>query len=192
MFTRILENSTKSVLAVVAVCTLLVFAFILTGCSATPVAEDTDPEASQAAAPDTVTPAVEEEPEDDGILAFGETVTWDNNVSLSVSAPAPYTPTEYAAGAVEGQQVVIFELVLTNNSGEVYEPAVYGTASSGGVEAAGVFDYDQGVTLPPTTAILAGQTIKWQQAYSVADPANITLQISAGFEYDDAIFTNVQ
>jgi len=186
---RILLNNTRPVFVVLAVMLALVFAFIFTGCAVTPQADAADPEASQAASPveDTVTPPA---PEDNGVNAFGETVTWDNNVSLSVSVPAPYTPSEYAAGAVEGHSTVAFEFVLTNNSDENYEPLVYGTATSGGVEAPGVFDTAEGYSFPPTTVLLPGQTLKWKQAYSVLDAANITMQISAGFEYDDAIFTN--
>jgi len=191
MFARILETRSKSVLVAVALMLALVFAFIFTGCSFTGQAEAADPEASQAAEPvseDTVAPPA---PEEDGVHAFGETVTWDDNVSLSVSTPAPYTASEYAAGAVEGHQTIAVEFVLTNGSAENFEPAVYGTATSGGVEAPGVFDYDNGMTLAPTTALLPGQTIKWTQAFSVLDPADITLQISAGFIHDDAIFTTV-
>jgi len=185
---RILLHHTRPVLLTVAVLLALVFVYVFTGCAATPQAEAADPEASQAAAPDTVSPP---EPTND-VHAFGETVTWDNNVSLSVSVPAPYTPSDYAAGAVEGHSTVLFEFVLSNNSDENYEPLVYGTATSGGVEAPGVFDTAEGIGFPPTTVLLPGQTIKWLQAYSVLDAANITMQVSAGFTYDDAIFTNTQ
>jgi len=193
MLTKILSHRSTAFTPMLILAVLFMLAFLLSGCAVTPKAEAVDPQASQAAAPapapDTLEPPAEE---DNGVLAFGETVTWDNNVSLSVSVPAPYTPTEYAAGTVEGQSVVAFEFVLTNNSGENYEPFVYGTATSGGVEAPGVFDTSNGMSLPPTTVLLDGQTIKWTQAFSVADPANITMQVSAGFEYDDAIYTNAQ
>lgn len=189
MFTKLITHSSKAVLTVVAVCTLMVMAFILTGCSATPQADAVDAEASQAAAPDTVAPPA---PEDDGINAFGETVTWDDNVSISVSAPAPFTPSEYAAGSVEGHTSLLFEFVLTNNSDENFEPLVWNTATSGGVEAPGIFDTAAGISFPPTTVLLPGQTIKWNQAYSVLDPANITMQVSAGILHDDAIYTNAQ
>jgi hypothetical protein len=190
MFTKLITNSTKAVLTVVAVCTLMVMAFILTGCAVTPEADAADPEASQAATPvDTVAPPA---PEDDGVNAFGETFTWDDNVSISVSAPAPYTPGEYAAGLVDGHSAVLFEFVLTNNSDENFEPLVWNSATSGGVEAPGVFDSAAGISFPPTTVLLPGQTIKWNQAYSVLDPANITMQVAAGILHDDAIYTNAQ
>lgn len=166
-----------------------IIAFIMTGCSV-PVAETADPKASQAAAPAEV-----DEPVDtlevDGLYGFGETVTWENNVSLSVSTPVEYQPSELAAGMVDGQTTVLFEMVLTNNSDENFDPIMlYYTASSGGVEASGVFDVSNGIDFQPSTVVLPGQSIKWQAAYSVADINNITLQTSIGFEYDDAIFTN--
>lgn len=188
MITRLLNRSTKLVLAIVAVAVVAVLAFILTGCAVTPQAKASDPEASQAATPeDTVAPPA---PEDDGVNAFGETFTWADNVSISISAPAPYTPTEYAAGTVDGQETVVFEYVLTNNSDKNLEPLIWATASSGGVEASGVFDVEAGLDFAPTTVLLPTQTIKWKQAYSVADVANITMQVNVGFDYDDAIFTN--
>lgn len=186
MFAQLVAGRRIAYVPLLLLALLFVVSFLLMGCSVVPKAEAADPKASQAATPET--PA--EEPEDDGVSAFGETVTWDSGVSLSVSAPAPYTPTEYAAGAIEGHQTVVFEFVLTNGSDETYDPMVYGTASSGGVDAPGVFDTSANIGFAPTTAVLVGQTIKWQQAYSVLDPANITMEITAGVLFDDAIFTN--
>lgn len=178
----------KAVLTTFVLFFLVIIAISVAGCS-TPAAPAADPKASSAAAP-VEEPTEEPAPEDDGIRAFGETVTWANNVSISVSEPADYTPTEMAAGVVEGQKTVVFELVLTNNSDEKYDPLVYNTAVSGGEAASGVFDTSEGVGFPPNTTLLPGKTIKWLEAYSVADAADIQLEVSAGFEYDSIIFTN--
>lgn len=174
--------------------TLAVIGFILfvalvamVGCTAAaPVA---NPAASQAAAPVVESPAAEE-PMDSGVLVFGETASWDDAISISVSEPVAFKPTEYAAGLEEGQTAVMFEIVLTNNSSEKYEPLIYNTASSAGEEASGVFDVEAGIDFPPTTAVLPGKTIKWKEAYSVADAADITLEVSPGFTYDSVIFTS--
>lgn len=182
----------KMVLTTLVIFALVVIAIMVAGCS-TPAAPSADPKASQAAAPAPVEETEEPEVVVSGNYSFGDVVTFEDNLSLSVSAPAPYTPSEYAAGVVEGQQVLLFEFVLTNNTGENFDPTlVYATASSGGVEAGSVFDTGEGIDFNPTTAILPGQTVKWKQAWSVADPAAITMEISVGFEYDDIIFTNIQ
>lgn len=172
---------------------LFILALVFVGCSSIDAAPAADPKASQAApvteAPATEEPA-EEAPADNLPLVFGETATWDNNVSISVSEPVAFQPTEYAAGMVEGHTSVVFEFVLTNNSGENYEPLIYNTATSGGVDAPGIFDVEKGIDFAPTTVVLPGKTIKWKEAYSVADASDITLEVSAGFEYASAIYTN--
>lgn len=176
--------------------TLAVIGFILfvalvamAGC--TPKVSTPDPAASQAAPP-----VVSEEPEpaaeapvDNLPLLFGETATWLNDVSISVSQPTAFDPTDMAAGMVDGNTSVAIEFVLTNNSTENYEPMVYNSASSAGVEAPGIFDVEKNIGLPPTTTVLPGKTIKWTEAYSVADAADITLEVSVGFEYDSVIYT---
>lgn len=168
---------------------LIVIALFAVGCS-TPAVSTPDPEASAASTPAEEEPAPE--PEDDGILAFGETVTFADGLSISVSTPAPFTPSETAAGLIDGQQGIVLEFVLTNNTEKPYEPMIFNTASSGGVEATMIADSEQGILFPPSTTVLPGQTVKWNEAYSVADPASITLEVSAGFEYDSAIYTNVK
>ena len=183
------HSDLKKIAVVLFVLALVVIALFATGCS-TPATPTPDPEASAAAAPAEEEPAPE--PEDDGTFAFGETVTYADNLSISVSAPSAYTPSDTAAGMVAGQSYVVFEVVVTNNTGATYEPMVFNTASSAGQEASMISDVAQSVGFGPTTAVLDGQTIKWHEAYSVADPASITLQVSAGFEYDDAIFTTIQ
>lgn len=168
--------------------------FLMSGCTA--VAPSPAPEASVAAQPSDepeVVAEVEEEPAFDGTIPFGEVATYDDEVSVSVSVPGEYVPSEYAAGMVEGQPVLAFEFVITNGSNEPFDPTtVFATMSSGGVEASGVFDTENSVGFPPSTSVLPGQTIKWVQAWSVTDPANLTMDISVGFTYDNIIYTNIQ
>lgn len=176
---------------------LLAATLAFTGCI--PMSKAASPDKPKPSPSFAEEPAVEEEPEpevvvDSGVLAFGEAMTWDDNVSLSVSTPAPFTPTEWAAGADQAHHIA-FTLVLTNESSEVLEPIVYSRVSSGGAEASQVFDIDNPVgdlTGGPTTAILPGQTVTWVEGYSVADPEVITFQVSPSFEYVDAIFTNIK
>ena len=181
------HSDLKKIGIVLFILVLIVVALFATGCS-TPAASAPDPKASAAAAP-------EQEPvaEDDGTYAFGETVTYEDGVSVSVSEPADYTPGELSAGAVAGQPTLAFKFVVTNNSEEPFDPSlVLATVASGGTEAAGVFDTENEVGFPPMTKVLPGQTIEWVQAWSVADAASLTLELNVGFTHDAAIFTNVQ
>lgn len=183
----------KKIIAAVA----LVTALALTGCGAQTLSNDSG---AAKPAPSLAEPKAAPTPEpkpkaDDSIVAFGEARTYENGVSISVSVPAPFTAGPYAAGVVAGQPQVVFTLVLTNNSTEILDPMVYSRVSAGGAEASVIFDSGNPVGEiggGPMTAILPGQTVQWLEAYSVADPASITFQVSPSFEYVDAIFTNIQ
>lgn len=162
-----------------------VLAIILAGCLHLPTANVSNTDPSHAAAPSS-DPA----PADEN-AAFGDAITYSDGVSISVSAPAEFTPSQYAAGADQAHNVV-FNITITNGSDTNLEPAVYTRVSSGGVEANSVFDTDKGLVGGPTTVVLPGKTVTWKEGYSIADPADIVLQIAPSFDYDDSIFTNVE
>jgi hypothetical protein len=178
----------KKSIAVLAAASVLILALV--GCSPVSQAEAPAPEASIAQPPVTEEPKPTPPPKLD-LLAFGEAMTWDDGMSLSVSAVEPYQAGEWAAGVVEGQPQVQFRIVVTNGTQAVYEPTVYGQMISGGQGASQIFDSGNGLVGAPMGAVLPGQTIEWIEAYSVADPASLTFQVSPGYEYEDAIFTNV-
>lgn len=181
-----------------AVSAALAALLLLSGCSVAATGGDS-PKAPPAAEP-SFAPEPTQEPEpapepNDMILAFGEAMTWEDGVSLSVSQPAPFTAGEYAAGVVPGQAQIVFTIVITNGSPAALDPMAYASVSSGGAEASAIFDSGNPageIGMGPTTTILPGQTVQWLEAYSVADPNAITFQVSPSFEYEDAIFTNIQ
>ncbi|WP_282828771.1 hypothetical protein [Gulosibacter sediminis] len=124
-------------------------------------------------------------------------VTYDDGVSISMSQPSEFTPTnlDYMPRA-EGDTSVVFKVVLTNNSSEVLEPIVFPEASSGGKPAIMVADVGNpdypNLGMAPTMSILPGQTIEFYTAFNVADPSNITLEVSpTSFKYENAIFTSI-
>jgi hypothetical protein len=87
-----------------------------------------------------------------------------------------------------------FTLTITNDSSENVQPVVFSRLASGDTEATRIFDIGaEGgqVGIPPTTAILPGESITWREAWSVADPDSLTMQTAPSFQYEDAIFTNV-
>lgn len=163
--------------------TAVIVLLALTGCFRLPTYNpDTAP--SLAEQPDP--PAVQEN------AAFGTAVTYVDEVSISVSEPAEFTPTEYAAGNDQAYQVV-FSITITNGSDANLDPATYSRVSSGGVEASQIFDFDNSVgdlSYGPSTVILPGGTITWLEAYSITDLQSIIFQIAPSYDYDDAIFTN--
>ncbi|WP_448811210.1 DUF2510 domain-containing protein [Agromyces bauzanensis] len=131
-----------------------------------------------------------------GNLAFGETMTWDDGVALTVSAPEPYTPSEFAVGATQANHIV-FTLTITNNSSEDLQPLPLPTLSAGDQEVSQVIDLggdllDPGddVGIPPTATVEPGGSVSWRVAWSVDDPSALTLQVAPNFAYPSATFTN--
>lgn len=123
---------------------------------------------------------------------FGETYTYEDGVTITVSAPAAYTPTEYAAGADQANNVT-FTFTITNGSKENLDAFTYPQITSGGVEASMIFDNNDAVSgSAPSSTVLPGQSLTWTSAYSVADLNKLQVEVSpASFAYDDAIFTNI-
>ena len=132
-----------------------------------------------------------------GNLAFGDTMTWDDGVALTVSAPEPYTPSPFAVGSTLADNVV-FTMTITNNSTENLQPVPFPTLTSADQEASQIFDVGEDlegngddVGIPPTAIVPPGGTVSWRVAWSVADPASLTMQASPSFAYANATFTNV-
>lgn len=172
-----------------ALLTISVLCLLFAGCSTTTTAV-ADPKASSATQPESQTPP----PVNNFLKQFGDTITWSNGVSVSVSTPADFVPNEESVGSVPGRTNLAFEIVLTNGSNEPLDPFVYTTASSGGMEASFISDLANpigSVGFFPSTTLLPDQSTKWFVAYSVADPADITLEVDLGFDYDSGLFTNI-
>lgn len=182
-----------------AIVLVLSLAVLLSGCFPSMSGGKSDKEVPQPAAAQveaTAEPAVVETtaaPVNDRLIKFGEVYEWENGVLMSASAPAEYIPTEYAAGPVEGQPAIYVTLTLTNGSSEPLEPTPYPQVLSGMAQASPIFDVGgslgDSMTIP-TMTLQPGQTIQWNAAYSIKDPADITLEVSPGFEYNNISFTN--
>ena len=132
-----------------------------------------------------------------GNLAFGDTMTWDDGVALTVSAPEAYTPSAFAVGSTLASNVV-FTMTITNNSNENLQPVPFPTLTSGDQEASQIFDVGEDlegngddVGIPPTAIVPPGGSVSWRVAWSVADPASLTMEASPSFAYANATFTNV-
>jgi hypothetical protein len=156
--------------------------------------DDAVPDVPVFPAPD---PAQPEEPAApaSGDLRFGETMTWDDGVALTVSVPEPYTPSDFAVGATQANSVV-FTLTLTNNSTADLQPLPLPTLSSGDQEVSQVFDVGSDVFgpgddvgFPPTATIEPGGSVSWRVAWSLDDPSSLTMEAAPNLLYPSATFT---
>lgn len=122
------------------------------------------------------------------LKGFGDVITYENGVSIKVTAPVPYTPSVSAAGSVAGLQVVSFTVTVTNGTKAILDQSGYPDATSGGQKATSITDIGNHVGDTPMGPLLAGQSITWTEAFGVADPANVTFSYSPGIQYKTAIF----
>jgi hypothetical protein len=166
----------------------------LAGCVPVSSVSERDDPAPAASAEDTIAPPSfapepEADPEPVGNLAFGDAATYEDGLSISVSAPAALTPSEWALTGAQPHNVQ-FTVTVTNGTTANFDGYVFITATSGGAAAEEVYDSENGLGGSPSGVILPGQTITFPVGFNVADPASIVLSVTPGFDYDAAIFTN--
>lgn len=175
--------------------TLSLAAVALAGCSAPATGISGEPapsmsdvqasteatEAAAAAAPAAAADTLNTNPK------FGETVTFEG-LSLGVTAAEPFTPGQYAFGADQASNVK-FTVTLTNTGDKGYDPSLtYITAASGQQEASQIFD--ESLPGSPSTTILPGQSVSYQVGFSVADPAQIVMDVTGGFSFEKVTYTS--
>lgn len=170
---------------------------LVAGCSSTPSTGTTGEKApsmddvkasSSAAATET---AAEDTAADSGVYKFGETAKFEG-LTIGVSAPSPYTPSETAfIGDTKTPNNVKMTVTITNTGSEAYDPILTSsTVSSGGQEALAVTDSEKNVGIPPTTKVLPGKSVSYDVAFNVADPNDLQLDVTGGFAYDTVTFTS--
>lgn len=179
-------------------------ALALSGCASPVSTSDADSAATSAPSavsePPAETPAEspaeeasgEEEVTDGEPLAFGKTVTFEDGLEMTITAPKKFTPSEYAySGDAEGTPV-IFQVTLKNGTSKTFDPALfYATVGSGEAEAEQIFDSGKGLEGSPTTKLLKDKTVKFKIGFMVLNAKDITMEANpSSFEYTNVIYTN--
>jgi hypothetical protein len=150
-----------------------------------------------AAADDAVADDAAADPAGDAAAAAGSTIGFDqpflyeDGLEVTVGAPQPYEPSEWAAGTEGGTSYVVMTVTIVNGSAENFDPAIfYVTASSAGTEATQIYDTD-GLGSTPSTAVLPGGSVSFPIAFALNDPAQIVLEVEPSmFTYESFIVTN--
>ena len=123
---------------------------------------------------------------------FGQTYTFEDGLAVTVSAPRPYTPSEYAYVDENASAFLAFDVTIVNGTSANYEPSIFSTTlQSGNAEAQEVFDSANNLTGSPSTPILPGRESAFTIAYGVTNPTDLVMQVSPGFgfDYEPALFT---
>lgn len=111
---------------------------------------------------------------------FGTPYIFTDDVEIVVSTPVEYTPGEFV-DYPEGTTPVVFTFSLTNNSTSEITPDPYVEISSGDAFGENIFDAGNetygDIGTRPYEPIAIGETVTWTEAFAVADPANIKMEV---------------
>ena len=164
--------------------------FTMAACSSSNNGEVVKNDSTTATTQET-TPAAEATTEAATNPVFGDSYVWDDGLKVTISAPSEVTPTEYAAGTVEGWTNLGWTITIENGTSENYDPTmILVKVAAGGQEGSEIFDTDWQGT--PTSTILPGNSVTWVAAYAVADPATVQLSVEdvIALDKNEVIFTN--
>lgn len=170
----------RSIVAILASVLILVG-----GCTGGEVASD-PPQGSNASTEDV--PA-EEEPVEDP--KFGNAFTYDDDLSVQISEPETFKPSQFAALVEKWPDYVKFDVTIVNGTKKKFDTSmIYFTVQSKDKEAEEVFDADKGFNGAPTTTLLPGRQAKYKVGFGVLDANDLVMDFTTGdFEHEDLTFT---
>lgn len=125
------------------------------------------------------------------IATWGEAFEYENGLVVTLGQPTGYAPSDTAAGNEGFTSFIILDVSITNGSTDVYSPTLFTLqGTSGGTAISEVFDSANGVGGSQYGAgdLLPGQTFTFKAAFGVANTADLTFDVSPGFEYDSSYF----
>ncbi|WP_432249219.1 DUF4190 domain-containing protein [Streptomyces sanyensis] len=129
-----------------------------------------------------------EAPAVDETLAAGDSVIYDDDVTVTVSAPKAYSPSEFAIGHTSGNKAYQVTVVIENAGTEKFDSTLTtadARAGKEGVEAEQIFDDTVGGGFDGTIAPGKKATVVY--AFDApADAKTLTVEISPGISYDSS------
>ncbi|MEO3750334.1 hypothetical protein [Streptomyces sp. B6B3] len=127
----------------------------------------------------------------EGHFAVGETAVYDNGLELTLSAAEPYQPSDYAVGAVEGNDAYAFTLTVANSGDAVVDAdwLLLTAYHPDGQEAGQIFDDAVGEGF--LTGLNPGETASADYAFSaLPGTATLDIHVEQTLEFaDPAIWT---
>jgi hypothetical protein len=154
--------------------------------------ENTDGATEESAAEETTTEetATEESAssEEETTLSFDNVYTYEDGLSVYISAPEHYEPTEIAAGADDHEYAVQFNVTLTNDSSASVPPYEFSSSIlSGSRQGELIADTDLDSTL--AFELLEGRSAAFVLAFAVDDPEDLVLTVTPAFDRQSLRFT---
>ncbi len=170
-----------------------VVAALLTACGGSTTAEvKSDSPAETSKSTPAESSAESDSSSESSVAKFGATYQWTDGLEVTVSTPEKFTPSEYVYQESDGTPVV-FEVTVVNGTGEPVDlDLFYVSAQSGETESTPIFDSANGIEGSPSTKLLDGRTVKFKEAFAVADPEDIVVDVSPndGFFRDGVLYSS--
>jgi hypothetical protein len=131
--------------------------------------------------------------DDDGLeaptgepLEAGDSIIYDDDLTITVSAAKPYTPDEYAVGHTKGNKAYEITVQIENGSKAKFDTVQIGvTALAGedGVQAEEIYDDTHGSAFSGT--VLPGRKATAKYAFDApADAKNLIVEVSPDITYE--------
>ncbi|MER5770348.1 DUF4190 domain-containing protein [Streptomyces sp. NPDC001985] len=123
-------------------------------------------------------------------LTAGETAAYRNGVKVTVSAPKPFSPSEFAAGHTAGNKAHRVTVTIENTGSEKFEPTLVLTearAGEDGVAAEQVFD--EGIGTGFSGTLLPGKKSTVSHVFSAPASAKIlSVEVTPGLLLDASVW----
>jgi hypothetical protein len=163
---------------------------LLTACASTGGTADRNPPSGSNGDPSSDSPGADDST-DSNQLKFGQAFTYDDGLTVKVTKPRPFKPSEYAAS--KPGPAVRFTFTIVNKTGKPFDAGLFlATLQSGNKEATEIYDDQNDINGSPSTKVLNGREAQWDAAYNVKDPKDLVLEVQpdAGVTYDSAIYVS--
>jgi hypothetical protein len=119
-------------------------------------------------------------------LEDGDSSVYDDDLTVTVSDPKPYSPDEYAVGHTKGNKAYQVTVVIENKGKEKFDTALVSlsaTAGKNGVAAEEIYDNKVGKGFEGT--IMPGKKATITAAFDAPkDAKNLTVEVNPGITYD--------
>ena len=125
------------------------------------------------------------------VTSFGTPMEWEDGLTLTVTNDGYFTPSEWAAVG-DFPTYLSFTFTVTNGTSTTWTSSGYTQVTSAGAAGDEVYDSDQGYGGAPTAPVLPGQSITWKQGFGVADPADLTMNVSLDWDHVDVVYTTLE
>jgi hypothetical protein len=123
-------------------------------------------------------------PSDEPPIAFGQTKTYDDGLSVSVGAPVEFKPSAYAS-AGKAPVYVKFEVTLHNGTGKTFDPSSFSASlQSGSTDEDEVYDSGKGIGNTPDTKLLDGRDAVFWIGFGAESTTDLVLDLSLDFDRD--------